>query len=79
MTLTLMFRNYCHLCHDMCVRLEVLQAELGFDLTIVDVDADPELEEKYNETVPVLLHSDREICHWHLDEEALRAYLTKLG
>ncbi len=79
MTLTLMFRSYCHLCHDMQARLETLQAELGFDLTVVDVDTDSELEEKYNESVPVLLHADHEICHWYLDEMALRAYLAKLG
>ena len=79
MTLTLMFRSYCHLCHDMLSRLELLQAELGFELTIVDVDADAKLEEKYNESVPVLLHKHQEICHWHLDEAALRAYLAKLG
>ena len=33
------------------------------------------LEEKYNELVPVLLLGEREICHWHLDEAALREVL----
>ena len=34
-----------------------------------------DLEARYNELVPVLLHGETEICHWHLDEAVLRAYL----
>ena len=30
---------------------------------------------RYNELVPVLLAGDTEICHWHLDEAKLRAFL----
>ena len=44
---------------------------------VVDVDADAVLEAKYNELVPVLLHGDVEICHWHLDEAALQAFLAQ--
>ena len=52
------------------------QEQFGFELDIVDVDADPVLEEKYNELVPVLLDGDTEICHWFLDEEKLKAHLS---
>ena len=38
-------------------------------------EATTDWEAKYNELVPVLLHGEHEICHWHLDEAALRAYL----
>ena len=74
-TLTLMFREYCSLCHKMRDALQPFQVAYGFALDIVDVDADPELEEKYNELVPVLLDGDTEICHWFLDEETLRVHL----
>ena len=46
-------------------------------MEVVDVDDDLLLEEKYNELVPVLLDGDKEICHWHLDEEKLRRHLDR--
>lgn len=75
MVLTLMFREYCSLCHHMCAALQPYQAEYGFELQVFDVDEDPELEARYNELVPVLLHEGGEICHWHLDEAKLLAVL----
>lgn len=75
MKLTLMFREYCGLCHRMRDELQPFLAEYGLDLEVIDVDADEVLEERYNELVPVLLHGGQEICHWHLDETKLRAYL----
>lgn len=75
MILTLMFREYCGLCHQMRDALQPLQAELGFDVEIVEIDDFPELEAKYDELVPVLLHGDVEICHYFLDEQALRKHI----
>ncbi len=78
LTLTVLSRDYCHLCHDMIAALEPLQAERGFLLKIVDVDAQPNLLEKYDELVPVLLAGETEICHYFLDVTALDAYLAKV-
>lgn len=75
MKLTLMFREYCSLCHKMRDELKPFQDEYGFGLDVLDVDDDPVLEEKYNELVPVLLAGDKEICHWYLDEKKLRKVL----
>ena len=75
MVLTLMFREYCSLCHHMRAALQPYQAEYGFELQVFDVDEDPELEARYNELGPVLLHEGGEICHWHLDEAKLLAVL----
>ena len=75
MKLTLMFRNYCGLCHQMRDALQPYLAEYRAELEIVEIDDFPDLEAKYNELVPVLLHGEHEICHWHLDEAALRAYM----
>ena len=77
LVLTLMFRDYCSLCHKMRDALQLYQQQYGFALEVVDVDADAALEEKYNELVPVLLWGDREICHWFLDEALLRAFLAQ--
>lgn len=74
--LTLMSRGYCHLCHDMEVALAPLAEEFGAAVVVVDVDADPDLEAKYDELVPVLLHGDTELCHYFLDEAKTREYLA---
>jgi len=74
--LTLVSRSYCHLCHDMEVAVAPLVSEFGASLTVVDVDADPSLEAKYDELVPVLLHGETELCHYFLDAAKTREYLA---
>jgi thiol-disulfide isomerase/thioredoxin len=75
--LTLYGRTYCHLCEDMLRALERLQDELDFSVETVDVDADPALELRYGELVPVLVGPDgREICHYFLDLTALKDRLA---
>jgi thioredoxin reductase (NADPH) len=77
--LRLFSRDYCHLCHDMLASLEALRSEQGipyFDILVLDVDADPLLEAKYDELVPVLVGGDgRELCHYFLDAAKVREYL----
>jgi len=72
--LTVMSRQWCHLCHDLLEELQPLAAELGWTIRVLDVDADPLLEARWDELVPVVLAGDAELCHYHLDESAVRAY-----
>jgi thioredoxin reductase (NADPH) len=60
------------------VALEPLLEEFGAVLKVVDVDADPILEAKYDELVPVLLHGENELCHYFLDEPKTREYLAEI-
>lgn len=76
--LTLISRGYCHLCHDMEVALAPIAAEFSATVKVVDVDADPALEAKYDELVPVLLHCGNELCHYFLDEPKTREYLANI-
>lgn len=76
--LTLVSRNYCHLCHDMEVALAPLALEFGAEVEVLDVDADPELEKLYDELVPVLLHEGRELCHYFLDVAKVRDLLREI-
>jgi hypothetical protein len=52
----------------------------GVDVVELDVDAHPALESAYGHLVPVLLLGDApggvEICHYHLDREAVRRALA---
>ncbi|WP_354686531.1 glutaredoxin family protein [Cupriavidus necator] len=82
--LTLYGRAYCHLCEDMKVALESLRRDFSFVLHEIDVDADPALQDRFGELVPVLmpgppaaLQADvTELCHYFLDETAVRVWLA---
>ncbi|MGD8937369.1 MAG: glutaredoxin family protein [Thiogranum sp.] len=66
--LTLYYREGCHLCETMLQALRGLQSRLGFELSRVDIDADPDLRRRYDEWVPVLCYREQELCHYYLDE-----------
>lgn len=53
---TLYSRSYCHLCEDMLAALRVFMARTGlpWHVDVVDVDADPQLTDMFDELVPVL-------------------------
>jgi thioredoxin reductase (NADPH) len=72
-------RTYCHLCDDMITALNVFRGEFDFTVTVLDVDADPALETRYDELVPVLEADGRELCHYFLDGDAVRRYLVQAG
>jgi len=76
---TVYSRGYCHLCDDLIAGLRVLQARHRFTFEVVDVDSDAALEARYGERVPVLMHGERELCHYHLDTAAVTAYLAEIG
>jgi thioredoxin reductase (NADPH) len=66
----------------MLAALQALRGEMGLDsveIEVIDVDADPALEAKYDELVPVLVDAaDNELCHYHLDVPKVREYLDGL-
>ncbi|WP_322399854.1 glutaredoxin family protein [Massilia luteola] len=76
---TLYSRSYCHLCDDMLAALQAFMARQGqaYTVDVVDVDADPALASRFDELVPVLAGdpAGTEICHYFLDEAALRRHL----
>jgi hypothetical protein len=51
----------------------------AFDVDVIDVDADPALVERFDELVPVLYGrlDEPELCHYFLDEAAVRNYLAR--
>ncbi len=76
MELEVYSRRGCHLCEDMIADLRRLAPELGFELRILDVDTRDEWRQAYGSLVPVLRGGGREICHYFLDEVALRDFLA---
>jgi len=77
--LVLYSRQYCHLCEEMLAALRTLPLERPLALEIVDVDADPGLEARFGELVPLLMHGETEISRYRLDFERVRAHLSEAG
>ncbi|OON62353.1 thioredoxin family protein [Massilia sp. KIM] len=78
---TLYSRSWCHLCEDMLAALRALEAPgRPFAITVLDVDADPALVARFDELVPVLYGdpAEPELCHYFLDEAAVRSYLASV-
>ena len=78
---TLYSRTWCHLCEDMLAALLALPGSAGFAVEVIDVDADPALEARFNELVPVLYGKldAPELCHYFLDRDAVARYLAAQG
>ncbi len=76
-SLTLYTRQGCHLCTEMQQAVVALQAQYGFSLNIVDIDADTYLQMRYNERVPVLTAGEQELCHYHFSADLVLAYFKQ--
>ena len=77
-TLTVYSRAYCHLCDEMIEALRGLQGRFRFEIAVLDVDADPDLERRHGDKVPVLMHGGMELCHYRLEPAIVTAYLSKI-
>lgn len=60
MTIVIYTRDGCHLCDDAHRLLIARQSRFDFELTSVDVDADPELAARFGDRVPVVVVDGRE-------------------
>ena len=74
---TLYTRQGCHLCDEAKLQMAPLLAEFGARLREVDIDADPELRERYNLDVPVIFLAARKIAKHRIDPGQLRRQLAE--
>jgi len=72
---TLYSRVNCHLCDEARVVIEKVCAELGTSYVEIDIDADPELQRRFTEEVPVTFVDGRQHDFWRVSEARLRAAL----
>jgi glutaredoxin len=71
-------RQGCHLCEVVKDTLVKLQAQADFQWREVDIDADPELRQKYNDEIPVVFIDGRKAFKYHMDSrQFLRALARK--
>jgi len=70
-------RDGCHLCQDARQVVARVCAELGESFEEVDVDATPDLQDRYGDEVPVTFVDGRQHDFWRVDEGRLRAALMR--
>ncbi len=76
--LRVLSRSWCHLCDELLEGLAPIAARYNTQIEVIDVDSDAQLEERWGELVPVVLTDDHQpLCHYHLDERAVAAYLER--
>ena len=73
--ITFYSRLGCHLCDDARAVVARVCADLGESFVEVDVDSDPDLEDRFGEEVPVTFVDGRQHDFWRVDEGRLRAAL----
>ena len=74
----LLVRRDCHLCDDARLVLRSLAETPGSGLdgwSEVDVDAEPDLAERYGEYVPVVTVDGEQVCFWRVDADRVRRAL----
>ena len=66
----------CSLCARALEVVREVQAEVGFELALVDIDGDPDLEARYREHLPVIeIDGERVFTHF-VEPSALRERLS---
>lgn len=77
MRVTLYTRAGCHLCDDARAVIERVCTDLAEGFEEIDIDADPELRERFGDEVPVTYVDGRQHDFWRVSEERLRAALAR--
>jgi glutaredoxin len=73
----LLVRADCHACATARADIARICAELDVPWHTSDVDADPALRAEYGDRVPVILLDGREHGFWTVQEQRLRAALSR--
>jgi len=77
MIVTVMTRQNCPACATAEADVRRICDELGVAWRTADVDSDPEWRAEYGDRVPVVLIDGAEHGFWKVEEDRLRAALTR--
>jgi glutaredoxin len=69
-------RKACHLCDEVKATLARLETRGGFTWSEVDIDSDPDLQQKFDQEVPVVFIDGKKAFKYHMAE---RDFLRALG
>jgi hypothetical protein len=66
----------CRLCESALEVVQALRQELDFELALVDIGGDPDLEDLYREHLPVIEVDGERAFTYFVDRDALRRRLA---
>ena len=75
--LTLYSKPGCHLCDEMKAVIDLVSTRVPFELEIVDISGDPDLEARYGLDIPVLLVDGRKAAKYRVTERELEEKLRR--
>jgi glutaredoxin len=61
-------RPGCHLCDVAKESIEKVRAHLAFDLRVINIETDPELEKAYGQEIPVVFINGQKSFKYRVDE-----------
>jgi hypothetical protein len=73
----LVTREGCHLCDEMAVLLDEVLPSHGLSYIPRDVDADPDLRERFTDVVPVLLRDGVPVAKLRVDNRSLERIVRR--
>ena len=71
-------RPGCHLCDTAKEVIERVQESYAFDLRVININTDPELERKYGEEIPVVVINGRKAFKFFVDENKFEDQVKRL-
>ncbi|MEZ5401827.1 MAG: glutaredoxin family protein [Bryobacteraceae bacterium] len=74
---TVYTRTGCHLCERVEALVEAARAKADFDLSIADVDADPQLRARYGLEVPLVAIDGNVLFNHAMDAAAFLDHIRK--
>ena len=74
---TLYTRPGCHLCDDARAVVSRVCSDLGVSFDEIDIDLDPDLQDRFGEEIPVTFVDGSQHDYWRVDEARLRAALAR--
>jgi glutaredoxin len=74
---TIYSRQGCHLCDDAYKTLQSIQAELNFEIEVIDINQNQELVNLYSDQVPVIHIDGQHHDFYKVDPERFRSSLEK--
>lgn len=74
--MTVYGRPGCHLCEEAVAALQPILWDTGATLEELNIEDDDALHRAHLERIPVVLVDGAEICHFFVDEPAVRAALS---
>jgi glutaredoxin len=71
-------RPGCHLCDEAKEVIDRVRKRYGFELRVINIEADPALESAYGTEIPVVFINGTKAFKYHVDERELDRKVKRL-